>query len=251
MEFEKKFGQPVGEEAEKREIFTLKELEEEVKKLEKPSQKVEFLLSKIDNLLFPEKPIPVEKLPQLIIEGVPIRARYSFIFEIDENTQEKKIKEEKYEINEEFLNRREIDIPTCFNTALHEIRHRIQKFKKIIKKEKFEIFTKEELENFIKENFPQLMDEENYTIIRKYLEFKEKKGDINEEVDAILVGTACEILFRKEKEIPLSKIIEIIGSDRKEEILKIIKDNREIFLEEVIPSKIKSRFFGEFSDKSH
>jgi hypothetical protein len=250
MEFEKKFRQPVGEEAEKREIFTLKELEEEVKKLEKPSQKVEFLLSKIDNLLFPEKPIPVEKLPQLIIEGVTTRARYSVIFEVNENTQEKKIKE-KYEINEEFLNRREIDIPTCFNTALHEIRHRIQKFKKIIKKEKFEIFTKEEFENFIKENFSQLMDEENYTIIRKYLEFKEKKGDINEEVDAILVGTACEILFRKEKEIPLSKIIEIIGSERKEEILKIIKDNPEIFLKEVIPSKIKSGFFGEFSNKSH
>jgi len=248
-ESEKKEESKKKEESEKKDIFTLKDLEEEVKKLEKPSQRVEFLLSKIDNLIFPNKPISVEKLQQLIVEGIPVRACYSFDLEIDKNTQEKKIKDEKYRINEEFLDTREIDIPTCFNIALHEIRHRIQKFKEIIKEENFEIFTKKEFENFIKENLPQIINEEDYKIIIKYLDFKEKIGGIDDEVDAILIGTACETLFRKEKEIPLSKIIEIMKNDKKEEVLEIIKNNLEIFLKEVIPSKIKSRFFGEFDNK--
>jgi predicted site-specific integrase-resolvase len=132
------------------------------------------------------------------------------------------------------------DIFSCFNLAVHEIRHRVQIFKKL-KGEKFEIFTKEDFEKFMEENFSEFIKEKGYEIFKKYLESKEKTSDINEEIDAILIGTACEILFRKEK-ISMNDILKLINSDKKEEILEIIKKNPE-WINEVFIPKLKNKFF--------
>lgn len=154
---------------------------------------------------------------------------------------EKDIKEEKYEINKEELDKARLSIETLFNLATHEIRHRIQETKKREKSD-FQVFTEKDFLNLI-EMIPEFESLKEYQKIQKYLEIKKKLAKttekFNNEIDAIIVGTTAEILFRKGENITL--ILEIVKSDKKEKILEILKENK-IELLESISSKIKEGF---------
>jgi hypothetical protein len=214
-------------------------LEKKIEQFEKNSEKLKFLISNIDKSVFPENPLPIEeKKFQKVSPGdevISLRARYSFIIE------EGNIKEEKYEINEEELDKGHLSIGTLFNLTIHEVRHRMQEAKKREKSD-FQTFTEKDFLNFL-EIVPEIKSLKDYTKIQKYLEIRKKHAKntekFNKEIDAIIVGTTAETLFRKGENITI--ILETVKSDNKEKFLEIIKENKKELLESV-SSKIKENF---------
>ncbi len=214
------------------------DFKKEVEQFEKKSEKLKFLISYIDKSIFPENPLPIEEKENLRMFSpekkiVSLKARYGFVKEGE------KIKEEKYEINKKELDKSDLSVETLFNLAIHEIRHRIQEAKRR-RGEELQIFTEKDFLEIL-ETVPEIKSLE----IQKYLEDRKKlfkKGelfDFHKEIDAIIVGTLAEALFRKKEN--LTTILDVAKSDDKEKMLERIKENKQEFLES-ITSKIKEGF---------
>lgn len=122
MKFEKFFTPEINRNQQKEDL----DLEKKLEQFERNSEKLEILISNIDSFIFSENPLPIEKKKNirealLERESISFKARYGCIEEGDK-------KEEKYEINKKELDKSRLSIETIFNLAVHEVRHRIQRF---------------------------------------------------------------------------------------------------------------------------
>ncbi|MBU4274434.1 hypothetical protein KKE19_01325 [Patescibacteria group bacterium] len=223
------------------------DLEKEVEKFEKNSEKLKFLISTIDKLTFPENPLPVEEnenIGGVLPDGkiFPFRARYSF------SEKDGRVIKENYEVNNVELDKRHLEFGIFLSLAVHEVRHRVQ-WTKEREKTEFEIFTENDLSDFLGET-SEIRSLKNYSKIQRYLEIrKDLAGDsesFDKEIDAMIIGILAEILFKKRKDI--STISGFVKSDDKEKILKEIGENKKELLE-VISSRIEGNFLYKNGEK--
>ncbi len=175
-------------------------------------EKLTDYLSKIDQNLFPEKPLEIKE--------VQMEAPASHNYEKDQNGN---IKIHYYGINKNLNEAKDDNDYSIFDIATHEVRHRVQ----LEKLDKNDLFTRENLNELDSLKYGSLKNSEKNEKILTQLNKLIKDIDPEDKMsgndyDAFIIASFAKLL--KRNNIPPTEIAQNIIAKSREDIIKKLEE---------------------------